>query len=68
MCAEETRTAPKDGGAPEERDASAATPRAARARSGVYLRIMGMPCFVHVIRLEGPHGPRGRAGGAQSAP
>ena len=68
MCTETSETDPIDGGAPRAGAAAGAPIAGPGPGTGVFLRVMGMPCFVHVIQHEGLRGPGDRAEGALSAP
>jgi len=68
MCADTIETGPIGGGAPRAGKPDAAPSGGAPSGTSVMVRVMGMPCLVHVIDHEGPRGPEGRAVGALGAP
>lgn len=68
MCAMTPETAPTDGDTPRAGTSTIAPSTGATPATGVFLRVMGMPCFIHVIRHEGLRGPMERAEGALRAP
>jgi len=68
MCADIPKTDPIDGGPPRAGAVTGAPSAGPGPGTGVFLRVMGMPCYVHVIKHEGLRGPGDRAEGAVSAP
>jgi hypothetical protein len=68
MCAKIPETAPIDGGDPRSGAPTAAPPASPRPGTGIFLRVMGMPCYIHVIQHKDLRGPGDRAEDALSAP